>query len=261
MSTRSSDSSPVSGATEHAASSSDLPSAGAASPPSLLDDWDVWPANDPEYDLQGTEIFKDLLIGRAQILNGIDMATMARDNKKQAVATEAFAEDTRNDSKIMKRDSATMKTITVVTLVYLPATFVSTLLSMGIFDFGVGDGDNGRIRIAREGWLFLVISLPLTALTLVLSFLWKQHKERQWKLEEDRTAAERTKKSEAVEGSAPSSAAGSESGTPETATPEPVTVETPAPESRGRHLLAGFCRLTRRSARPPADLETGEGNA
>lgn len=45
------------------------------------------------------------------------MYQIAEDNRKQAVATEAIARDAKRDSEIMK-------TITVVTLVYLPATFV-----------------------------------------------------------------------------------------------------------------------------------------
>lgn len=198
--------------------------------------------------VSGVEILKDLMVGHAQLLNGLDMATMAKDNRKQADATEAFAEDARNDSKIMKRDSATMKTITVVTLVYLPATFVSTLLSMGIFDFGVGDGEPGRIRIAREGWIFLAISLPLTILTLGLAFLWKQSKERTWRLEEDAAAA-RQKRGKDGDGdsTAQVSVLASAALGPGDATP-------PLSE---KGLLVGLPRLRRRSARP-ADVELGD---
>lgn len=130
----------------------------------------------------GLESIRNTLMGQAQVLNALDTARLARDGQRQAAATDALARAARRDSEIMKRDSATMKTITVVTLVYLPATFVSTLLSMGIFDFGVGGG-GGRLRIAREGWVFLAISLPLTLITLSLAFLWTQGKEREWKRE------------------------------------------------------------------------------
>ncbi|EJD41576.1 hypothetical protein AURDEDRAFT_169473 [Auricularia subglabra TFB-10046 SS5] len=130
----------------------------------------------------GGEIINTLLMSRAQLLNGVEMATMTKDNKKQAEATEAIARDARRDSEIMK-------TITVVTLVYLPATFVSTLLSMGIFEFGAGKDDDGRLRIAREGWVFFAIALPLTLLTLVLAYLRARSKERQWASEGRREAA------------------------------------------------------------------------
>ncbi|EJD41572.1 hypothetical protein AURDEDRAFT_169469 [Auricularia subglabra TFB-10046 SS5] len=167
---------------------------------------------------------------------------MAKDNQKQAIATETLARDARRDSEIMKRDSATMKTITVVTLVYLPATFVSTLLSMGIFEFGVSNSEDGRIRIAREGWVFLAISLPLTALTLGLAFLWKQYKERGWKQE-----AEDAKKGA-------DEAAGRAESAPDGTAPERIS-----PESGWLRLLARLQRLRRRPARP-VDLEMGEAN-
>ncbi|EJD41568.1 hypothetical protein AURDEDRAFT_127070 [Auricularia subglabra TFB-10046 SS5] len=142
--------------------------------------------------VSGLEIVKDMLVGRAQIANGIDMSKMAKDNRKQAKATEELARDARRDSEIMK-------TITVVTLVYLPATFVSlkepaqTLLSMGIFDFGLANGDNAQIRIAREGWVFLAIAFPLTLLTLGLAYIWARSKERQWMREVDAAQAEEAK--------------------------------------------------------------------
>ncbi|EJD41533.1 hypothetical protein AURDEDRAFT_186494 [Auricularia subglabra TFB-10046 SS5] len=109
-----------------------------------------------------TQTSIEVLLGFSQLHNGLKMYEIAEDNRKQAEATEAIARDAKRDSEIMK-------TITVVTLVYLPATFVSTLLSMGIFDFG-----GGAVRIARDGWLFFAISIPLTVLTLSLAYAWQR---------------------------------------------------------------------------------------
>ncbi|KAJ8508383.1 hypothetical protein ONZ45_g9341 [Pleurotus djamor] len=114
----------------------------------------------------------EILLGLSQLQNGIRMRTMAEDNQKQAIATQAIARDT-------KRDSEVMKTITVVTLIYLPATFVCTLLSMGIFEWSGDEGEG--LKIAKMGWIFLAIAVPLSAITCCLAFAWLWHANRRTK--------------------------------------------------------------------------------
>ncbi|KAJ8508385.1 hypothetical protein ONZ45_g9336 [Pleurotus djamor] len=106
---------------------------------------------------------RDILLNKQQIKNGDRMREMAEENQKQADATQAIAKDA-------KRDSEVMKAITVVTLIYLPATFVCTLLSMGIFEWSSEEG--GALRIAKMGWIFLAIAIPLSIITCGLAFAW-----------------------------------------------------------------------------------------
>ena len=95
-------------------------------------------------------------------------------------------------AKDSKRDSEIMKTITVVTMVYLPATFVAvcalsiifisgvlmatqTLMSMGIFDFYFPDGTSSvaaGVRVSPKGWIYAATTVPLTLITLLLAWLW-----------------------------------------------------------------------------------------
>ncbi|KZV82524.1 hypothetical protein EXIGLDRAFT_657014 [Exidia glandulosa HHB12029] len=125
-----------------------------------------------DYDLHSKSVKAqiDVIAGASQVRNGVGMYKMGRNNQKQAEATEALARES-------KRDSEVMKTITVVTLVYLPATFVCTLLSMGLFDFNVGE--SGSLQVARQGWIFLAMALPLTIVTLGLAYGWQRRKERE----------------------------------------------------------------------------------
>ncbi|KAF4313988.1 hypothetical protein GTA08_BOTSDO00104 [Botryosphaeria dothidea] len=60
-------------------------------------------------------------------------------------------------------DSITIKVITVVTLVYLPFTFVATLLSMGVFGL---DASN-QLTVSPQLWIFFAISIPLTLVTML----------------------------------------------------------------------------------------------
>ena len=42
---------------------------------------------------------------------------------------------------------------------------------MGLFNFNFDDS-KGRISISEQGWIYLALTLPLTVLTLGLSYAW-----------------------------------------------------------------------------------------
>jgi len=42
---------------------------------------------------------------------------------------------------------------------------------MGIFNYDF-EGANGRIQVSQDGWIFLVVAIPLTIATLGLSWAW-----------------------------------------------------------------------------------------
>ena len=97
---------------------------------------------------------------------------------EQAQSMAVIAHDT-------KRDSEVMKAVTVVTLIFLPATFVSvgpiprqestaypvvffqTIFSMGFFSF-----DQSQIIVSQQGWIYAACALPLTCVVLGVSFAW-----------------------------------------------------------------------------------------
>jgi len=61
-----------------------------------------------------------------------------------------------------------MRTIAVVTLAFLPATFVSTVFSMSFFSLSVDDQTSQKTwEVSDKFWIYWVITLPLTILTLV----------------------------------------------------------------------------------------------
>lgn len=64
-----------------------------------------------------------------------------------------------------------MKAITVLTMVFLPATFVCSLFSMGFFDFEYSQSDS-KLRVAGQFWIYFVITVPLTVFVLGLCAAW-----------------------------------------------------------------------------------------
>ena len=66
-------------------------------------------------------------------------------------------------------DSKSMKTIAILTMVLLPGTAVASLFSMNLFNWETNDGS----KIPSKWlWIYFVIAVPLTVLTLFAWWLW-----------------------------------------------------------------------------------------
>lgn len=66
--------------------------------------------------------------------------------------------------RAMKSDSAAMKTVAVVTLIFLPPTFVSAIFSMSFFDFSV---DSGWV-MSEKVWIYWAFAIPVTLSSILL---------------------------------------------------------------------------------------------
>jgi Mg2+ and Co2+ transporter CorA len=75
-------------------------------------------------------------------------------------------------NRIDKSDSQSMKTIAVVTLLFLPATFVSSVFSTGIFDFHAGEPADAPRVVSSYGWVYLLVCLLATVLAVLLWTFW-----------------------------------------------------------------------------------------
>ena len=74
-------------------------------------------------------------------------------------------------SQATRADSAAMKTIAALTLVFLPPTFICAIFSMSFFSF---DRDLGW-AVSGQFWVYWVCALPMTALTSVIYFYWQKN--------------------------------------------------------------------------------------
>jgi hypothetical protein len=66
------------------------------------------------------------------------------------------------------KETVVMRVVTVVTLIYLPATFVSTFFSTDIIKYQNQSGQGTFSAVALNRWL--QVTLPLTAVTLLAGF-------------------------------------------------------------------------------------------
>ncbi|KAL4862469.1 hypothetical protein BDV12DRAFT_190391 [Aspergillus spectabilis] len=81
----------------------------------------------------------------------------------------------KRQTEFMLRDSTTVRVITVVTLIYLPSTFMATLLGMNSF-FEMDD--NRRLVVSPQFWIYIVCAIPLTAATLCYWWYFQKAKQR-----------------------------------------------------------------------------------
>ncbi|KAI9767403.1 MAG: hypothetical protein M1839_004507 [Geoglossum umbratile] len=74
-----------------------------------------------------------------------------------------------------QKEAVAMRIITVVTLIYLPATFVSTFFSTDVVKY---QGSNGGSysRVAMERWI--EVTVPLTVMTLVVGYCFFKRESR-----------------------------------------------------------------------------------
>ncbi|KUI57290.1 hypothetical protein VP1G_04609 [Cytospora mali] len=66
-------------------------------------------------------------------------------------------------------DSKQMRSIAVLTMIFLPATFVASLFSMSFFDLGP---QSGQGKVSSWIWLYFVVTVGFTGVTVSVWYYW-----------------------------------------------------------------------------------------
>ncbi len=82
-----------------------------------------------------------------------------------------------------KRDNQSLKALSIVGALFLPATLLSSLFSMTFFNFQTGNGDDSP-TVAPTLWIYFVITVPLTVAVLLVMFWWDRTREKRFAEEE-----------------------------------------------------------------------------
>ncbi|KAF1355799.1 hypothetical protein EJ07DRAFT_131126 [Lizonia empirigonia] len=108
----------------------------------------------------------DVLKGRVQNLIDLVGYTLTLHNQLESAKVEKELRDLTESLNRLTQDtvddSATVKIITFVSAVYLPGSFIATLLGMNLFVF---DTTTGKLRVSPDFWIFIAVWLPLTLIT------------------------------------------------------------------------------------------------
>ncbi|KAK4196951.1 hypothetical protein QBC40DRAFT_286388 [Triangularia verruculosa] len=71
-------------------------------------------------------------------------------------------------NNLTMQDNSVLKSIALLTMVFLPATFFSSLFSTTFFNYG----DDGEWQVSGKMWIYWVTTLPATILIVILWRVW-----------------------------------------------------------------------------------------
>ncbi|KKY22680.1 hypothetical protein UCRPC4_g03182 [Phaeomoniella chlamydospora] len=87
---------------------------------------------------------------------------------------ERMTQEMHQIAEKTKKETVVMRIITVVTLIFLPGTFISTLMSTDIVSFGTNDSTSSGQKhgtFSKAAFeLYLKITIPLMVCTFILAY-------------------------------------------------------------------------------------------
>ncbi|MCJ1253613.1 hypothetical protein MMC24_001425 [Lignoscripta atroalba] len=103
----------------------------------------------------------------------------------------SIASDSAQIAVASKRDSSAMKTVALITVLFLPGTFVAAIFSMSMFDWQPSSGQatnttttpSRRPSVSPFLWIYWAITIPFTFIVLAAWRIW-------WILEDKKYARE-----------------------------------------------------------------------
>jgi Mg2+ and Co2+ transporter CorA len=84
------------------------------------------------------------------------------------LVTQQDSETSTSIARDTKDDSASMKIIAVLTMIFLPATAVATFFGMSLFDVK----DDGTLHVSELTWLYAVVTVLLTVTIFLFWLYW-----------------------------------------------------------------------------------------
>jgi hypothetical protein len=112
-------------------------------------------------------------------LQGITNLVASFLDLSSGLALQGLAKESAKENEQMRiltrkstQDAAAVKVLTILTLIYLPATVVSNFFSTSFVNSVPASGGSAHIVISSDWWIFIVASVPLTILTLYIWYVW-----------------------------------------------------------------------------------------
>ncbi|KAK6541116.1 hypothetical protein TWF694_008489 [Orbilia ellipsospora] len=88
-----------------------------------------------------------------------------------------IAKNSQTTAEASRKDSSFMRTIAIITLVFLPGTFVAAIFSMSMFDWE----SDGSVVVSKHLWIYFAITIPLTVMTMIIWIIWSIKSEKDYR--------------------------------------------------------------------------------
>ncbi|EYE98223.1 uncharacterized protein EURHEDRAFT_428938, partial [Aspergillus ruber CBS 135680] len=111
---------------------------------------------------------KQDLLFLAKEIHSLKTRSASLSERLQNEINLAFNIVSQNLGQNAQGDNAMMKTIAIVSLVYVPGSYVSSLFGMNFFDMGSEE----EFTVSNHFWIYWIITIPLTAVTVSIWAIW-----------------------------------------------------------------------------------------
>ncbi|KAI9856198.1 MAG: hypothetical protein M1813_009215 [Trichoglossum hirsutum] len=123
-----------------------------------------------------------------KMFKAIRLRSQANGERLRNEISLAFNTVAQHDSRIAVRigraaraDSAAMKTIAILTLVFLPGTYISAIFSMGFYNFTPGTETQAqKWSVSKDIWIYFAIAGPVTGVTVMSWLIWERWHSRKY---------------------------------------------------------------------------------
>lgn len=78
-----------------------------------------------------------------------------------------MARESTQIARASHQDSRALRVIQILSMLFLPASLVSSIFGMGFFSTSQGADGQAIFTISGSWWLYIAISIPLTVLSLI----------------------------------------------------------------------------------------------
>ena len=99
-----------------------------------------------------------------------------------AEQTYEQTEQTYQQTEHARSENVAMKTIAIMTMMFLPTSFVTGLLGTNFFFISgssSGPSDNPQFLVSPQLWILFAVAIPLTMITFVAWLFWSKSKKQE----------------------------------------------------------------------------------
>jgi hypothetical protein len=111
-----------------------------------------------------------------ELNNGYALQSLAKESGKENEEMRKLSERMHGLTEKGTQDAAAVKVLTILTLIYLPATVVSNFFSTSFVNLQTSPGKSNHVVVSGDWWIFIAASVPLTLFTLYTWWVWTRIK-------------------------------------------------------------------------------------
>jgi len=102
--------------------------------------------------------------------------------QKESKLNFQMAGEQRKLAHASKRDSAAMKTISLLGAIFFPGAYLASVFSMTFFNF---QDDNQGHEISGRFWIYWAVTIPLTSVIVGIWWVWERRRERRYEKQDE----------------------------------------------------------------------------